>query len=442
MVDPGGAAQRLARMVQVETVSAQYPERGTASAEEFLALLAEQYPRVTATLERERVGELGVLCRWRGARAEHPLVLMAHFDVVPAAESDGWLVPPFEGRITADAVHGRGTLDDKGALCVILEAVESLLAEGVTPARDVWLSFGGDEEVYGHGAAAISDRLRERGVEPWLVLDEGGAVVDAPLPFVTAQAAMIGIGEKGVATVRLTATSTGGHASAPTGLTAVARIARAVDRVQRRPFPARLTKSARAMFRAFAPQVTGVSGRALVMLVRVAPWLAARLLAAQGGDAAALVRTTVAPTMLTGGSAANVLPPEASATLNVRLAPGCSVADALAHLTRAINDDQVRIEVAEQAEASPESPLDDRFAALAEAVAEVFPGVIAAPYVQLSASDSRWFHRYFEHVYRFVPFNMSAAQRASIHAVNEFVTLDSLARGIHFHRTLIQRLPH
>ncbi|HEU5222283.1 MAG TPA: M20/M25/M40 family metallo-hydrolase [Candidatus Lumbricidophila sp.] len=441
MVDPGGAAQRLARMVQIETVSAHYPERGTASVDAFLALLEHEYPRVAAALERERVGEFGVLYRWRGARAEHPLVLMAHFDVVPADEGDGWLVPPFAGHITAHAVHGRGTLDDKGALCVILEAVESLLAEGVTPARDVWVSFGGDEEVSGRGAAAISDALRDRGVEPWLVLDEGGAVVDAPLPFVPARAAMIGIGEKGFATVRLTATSSGGHASAPTGLTAVARIARAVDRVQRRPFSPRLTASARAMFRAFEPQVRPASGRLLLWLVRVAPWLAARLLARQGGDAAALVRTTVAATMLTGGTAANVLPPEASATLNMRLAPGCSVADAIAHLRRAINDREVQIEVVEASEPSPESPVDDRFAALATIATEVFPGVVGAPYLQLSASDARWFHRYCSHVYRFVPFELTAAQRASIHAVDEFVTIDSLARGIEFHRTLIQRLP-
>src|SRR4051812_46339652 len=239
-----GAAERLALLVQLPTVSAALSTHGL---DDFRTLLGELYPLTTEHLEFERVGYLGLLYRWRGRGDADPVVLMAHLDVVPADAADGWRVPPFEGRIVDGAVWGRGTLDDKGPLLVLLEAVENLLAEGFRPARDVYLAFGGDEESYGGAACAISDLLHERGITPWLVLDEGGAVVDAPLPFVTTPSAMVGVCEKGVLTVRLRAVSDGGHASAPPELTAAAHVSRAVARLSPNPFPPRMPRSGRAM---------------------------------------------------------------------------------------------------------------------------------------------------------------------------------------------------
>ncbi|RXZ48121.1 M20/M25/M40 family metallo-hydrolase, partial [Agromyces binzhouensis] len=219
-----GAPERLARMIRLETVSAELDRRGLADFDRFRDLLAELYPLVHEHLSFERVTDLGLLYRWRGRGDGDPVVLMAHFDVVPADADDGWTFPPFDGRIHDGSVWGRGSLDDKGPLLVLLEAVENLLAEGFVPARDVYLSFGGNEESYGDAAIAAAALLERRGVIPWLVLDEGGAVVDAPLPFLKVPAAMVGVGEKGVMTVRLRARGEGGHASAPPRLTAAARV--------------------------------------------------------------------------------------------------------------------------------------------------------------------------------------------------------------------------
>ena len=210
-----GSAERLSRMVQLPTVSAELAERGLADFDRFRELIAELYPLVHEHLAFEQVTELGLLFHWRGRGDADPVVLMAHFDVVPVDERDGWRFPPFEGRIADGSVWGRGTLDDKGPLLVVLEAVENLLADGFTPASDVYLSFGGNEESHGAAAGRSPALFQERGITPWLVLDEGGAVVDAPLPFVQVAAAMVGVGEKGVLTVRLTARGEGGHASAP-----------------------------------------------------------------------------------------------------------------------------------------------------------------------------------------------------------------------------------
>ena len=145
-----GVAERLSRMIQLPTVSAELDSRGAQPFEDFVTLLAELYPVVHERLELERVTEFGLLFRWAGAAASaQPVVLMAHYDVVPVDESDAWTHPPFEGRVEDGWVYGRGALDDKGPLLVVLEAVENLLSAGFTPARDVYLSFGGNEETYG-----------------------------------------------------------------------------------------------------------------------------------------------------------------------------------------------------------------------------------------------------------------------------------------------------
>ncbi|MCW2835896.1 MAG: peptidase, partial [Marmoricola sp.] len=144
--------------------------------EEFIATLAVEFPLLHEHLTLHRVLAHSLLFRWEGRSAADPVVLMAHLDVVPVDETAPWQHPPFAAEIHDGAVWGRGTLDDKGSLVGICAAVEALLARGLVPARDVWLSFGAREEVSGPDAVAAVEELRSRGVTPWFVLDEGGAV--------------------------------------------------------------------------------------------------------------------------------------------------------------------------------------------------------------------------------------------------------------------------
>lgn len=430
-------ARRLARLVRIPTVSAELDERGLAPFDEALELLAEMYPRTHATLEREMIGDLGVLYRWPGSGDGDPIVLMAHYDVVPAGETDGWTRDPFSGEIDDAFVHGRGALDDKGPLIVILEAIEYLLRADFQPTRDVYLSFGGNEETFGDAARAISETLRERGVAPWLVLDEGGAIVDAPLPFVSGRAAMIGVGEKGIVSLRLDAQGDGGHASAPHGPSAIDRIARAVARLDVSTFPPRTPSAITRMLGVFSERASGPA-RLLLRLLSRSRLLTGRVFAMLGGEPAALVRTTIAATMQDGGSAVNVLPARASAVLNLRLIPGETVQTAVRRIRRRIRDPKVGIEVLEASDPSPQSdPSGAPFAAVARAVRRAFPDALPAPYLMMQASDARHFHRFSPDVLRFAPLEMSAAQRAGIHGVDERVEIASLARGRDFHVALL-----
>ncbi len=439
-----GIEDRLAALIRVPTVSAERGVRGSAPFEELLRLLAELYPLVHAQLAVERIGELGLVYRWLpdDDNDEDPAVLMAHYDVVPVAGQESeWTVPPFEGRVADGLVYGRGALDDKGPLCVLLEAVENLLAEGWAPPRPVLLCLGPDEETRGTTGRLIAETLRDRGVRPWIVLDEGGGLTTIPFPGVDGVFAMVGLAEKGVMNVELSATGTGGHASAPSGLTAVGRVARAVARLNRNPFAVRMPRTVTNLLAGLARHAEPRYARAWRLAVS-SPRLAARLLVAAGGaDGAALVRTSLAPTMLAGGTAANVLPSTATAMLNIRVNVGESTSGVLARLRRVIADPQVSVRIVEGDEPTPESSSDNaQFRLIEDAVDAGYPGVPALGYLTTAATDSRHWHRFCDAVYRLEPIFMTDEERAGIHGRDERVQVDSLVRGERFYRALLKGL--
>ena len=148
---------------------------------------------------------------------------MSHQDVVPAEGQ--WLHEPFAGDIADGKVWGRGASDTKCSVMAFFQAVEELLSEGVVPENDVYLSSSCTEEWAGDGCPKLVEALERRGVRPWLVCDEGGGIITEPVGGIHGNFAMIGVFEKGKADVKLTARSSGGHASAPVRNSPAARLA-------------------------------------------------------------------------------------------------------------------------------------------------------------------------------------------------------------------------
>ncbi|WP_293785236.1 M20/M25/M40 family metallo-hydrolase [uncultured Aeromicrobium sp.] len=428
-------AERLSRLIQCRTISAP-EERDESEFERFRTTFADLYPRLHSALQLTLFEGGSLLFRWPGASADRPIVLMAHYDVVPAPPEQ-WQSDPFEGQIRDGRVHGRGALDDKGPLVTVAEAVESLLAEGFVPAHDVYLSFGADEEVFGAGAATIVEHLAAAGVRPWLVCDEGGAVVEGALPGVTGKTAMIAIVEKGTVDVEVLARGAGGHASTPPRGGATARLAEAITRIERRPAPPRLTEPVALMLTTMAERARGPLA-VLYRNVGRAPRPVAALLARLGPETAAMVRTTIAVTQLSGSPARNVLATEARAVLNVRLLVGDTKTALVERLTRLLRGLDVQIVSVHGDDPPPVSRTDnDAWQAMVDALAASMPEVLAVPYAQTGGTDSRHFTRISDSVYRFAPLFMSRAQRDSIHAPNEYVEIAALERGVAFFRALL-----
>jgi carboxypeptidase PM20D1 len=435
------AVAKLQALVRIPSVSDRDPSRvDTTAFDRLLDELRVQFPLLHERLDLTRVGTHGLLFHWAGLADDKPVVLMAHLDVVPVDESAPWRHPAFGGEIVDGAVWGRGTLDDKGCVAAICESVERLLAAGHRPAQDVWLSFGCDEEVSGTAAAEAVDELERRGVRPWLVLDEGGAVAHDAFPGVQAPVAAIGVAEKGTTSVELRVEGRGGHASTPARNGPTARLARAILRIDRSPMPARLPETTVEMMQRLAPHLP-LPMRPLVRRAdRIKPLLAKALTAA-GAEAAAMARTTFAVTTLEGSPALNVIASSATAGVNVRVMPGDTVDDVLVHLRKVVDDPEVRITVVERGEASPVSVVDEVFGLVADLVGEHFPDAVVTPYVQTGATDSRHFARMCRHVYRFAPFRMDAGQRRAIHSYDEHLGVDAFLAGIDWYQALIERLP-
>ncbi len=457
-MDEARALERFRELLRIPTVSRLAGEgQDPAPFAEFPRALGRLYPAVFGALQPLPVDGPALLYRWPGRSAAEPRMLMAHWDVVPADEP-GWTHPPFDAVLTdgttdptapaAGATElderrlwGRGTIDDKGALVAILEALDDAIAAGVVPEHDVYLEFGGDEEVLGTGAQAAARALAEQGVRPALVLDEGGAVVQGQFPGVETPTAVIGIAEKGIATVVLTAHSPGGHASAPprSAPTATDRLARAVRRVSR-PAPADLPPPAYPMFAAIGGAARGLLGLAYRHPRLLKPVLLAAL-DRGSNEAAAMIRTTRVVTRLRGAAADNVLPESASARVNVRVAVGSTLAAEVERIRRDIADPQVEVSVDYGDDPSPVSPAEGpAWEALAGALAVSHPDAVAVPYAMMGASDGRHMTAISDHVYRFTPFELSAAELGGLHAVDESIRVSAWLRGVAFYRALLDRL--
>jgi carboxypeptidase PM20D1 len=434
------ALERFRALVRVPTVS----RLDTSLTEwehfdRFRELLAELYPALHAALTREVVAGHSLLFRWEGAEPGDPAVLMAHYDVVPATD-EGWQHPPFAAELHGEHLWGRGTLDDKGSLAAVLEAVEALVVDGFRPRHDVYLSFGHDEETTGSGAKAVVALLESRGIRPRFVLDEGGAVVEGIFPGVAARSAVVGVSEKGITTVTLTVDQEGGHASTPPRLTATARLARAVVRLNARPFPARFSATNLEMISTLGAHATGPLRYAFTHLGVTAPLLL-RLFTRLGDETNAMVRTTQAVTQLSGSLAANALAERAVATVNVRVAVGSTVDAAVRHITRSIHDARVHVTTLNPSEPSPVSPTrGPAWEVLSESIRDSYAGAVVTPYVMLGASDSRHFTRISDHVYRFSPFEMSKDERGTLHARDERIRVATWLTGVGFYERLARAL--
>jgi carboxypeptidase PM20D1 len=442
-VDIDVAAQRLSAAIQIQTIS-RTPGivEDPAAFDALHLLLAQSYPRVHASMTRETVAGHSLVYTLQGSDISlAPMVLLAHQDVVPiepGTEQD-WEQSPFSGAIVDGYVWGRGAMDDKGSMIAILEAMEALLAQGFTPQRTVIFAFGHDEEVQGAGAVAIAAQMQARGQRAWFVLDEGMAVVE-DFPLTDGPAALIGIAEKGYMSVRVTARADGGHSSLPQDDTALDRLSRAILAIRARPFAGGAADGPAAeLLRAVYPALGLLERVAIANQWALGGVLNDQLSATPAG--AALARTTIAPTIIAGGTKENVLPQEAHAIINLRLHPRDTPESALEHLRASVAGiEGVTIEPEGRPNpASPVSAIDgEAFRLIAAAAAASSPDeAVVAPMLVLGATDSRHFAAVAENTYRFFPMWSRQEDLSRIHGTGERLSIDNLQRMIAFYAQLI-----
>ena len=438
--DPARAeayARKLSAMVRCETVSVP----GEDQREKFLAfhkVLEELFPLVHQKLEKTEI-DGNLLYFWKGDRSDRPLVLMSHQDVVPAEGT--WKHGPFSGDIADSKVWGRGTSDTKCSVMAFFQAVEELLKEGYIPPQDVYLSSSCTEEWGGEGCPKLVTEMERRGVKPWLVCDEGGGIIAEPIGGIHGNFAMVGVFEKGKADVRFTAVSEGGHASAPKAHSPVARLAAFVNETETKPvFRRKMPKEVAAMFETLAPYAGFPLKLVFSNLWLFRPILlkALPLISAQAG---AMIRTTIAFTMMSGSDACNVMPQEASISANMRFIPHQGMDESLEIIRKLAEKHQLKTEVLTASDYT--EPVDihgEAFQTVQQVIAQTFPGCAGSPYVMTGATDSRFYQKICSNVVRFAPVIYGPEQMKGMHGLNENIGIDCLPGAVDFYKNLIEAM--
>ncbi|HEY8568385.1 M20 family peptidase [Microbulbifer sp.] len=446
-LDASTIATHLSEAIQFRTVSSQL-EQGETQREfhSFIDWLASTYPEVHSAMPPQRLGKqdgqaFSLLFAWSGKNAQLPAILLsAHYDVVPVipgTEAE-WQHAPYAGTVDESHIWGRGALDDKSAAIALLEAATGLLRQGYQPERTVYISLTSDEEIGGEqGTAAVVEKLQSEGVQLDWSLDEGSFLLHGFIPGVDAPIASINVAEKGYLTVDLVARGQGGHSSMPPAETAVDILAQALVRLNRNPMSGGLEGLSQKLFDAAARHMPFEK-----RLMFANQWLFGSGIEAvleKQGSTAAMLRTTTAPTMLSASVKDNVLPINATATVNFRLHPRDSIDDVLQHVETVIDDERIDVVMRSGTSASRVSSDEaPGFHLLADTSRALFGPVIAAPGLTIAGTDSRRYEEVADNSYRFNPMLVTREDVHGFHGTNERISIDNMVKATGFYQALIR----
>jgi acetylornithine deacetylase/succinyl-diaminopimelate desuccinylase-like protein len=424
------AERWLADLIRIDTSNP--PGNEEAAAKYVAAILTKE--GFNPELLELAPGRSALVARLRSAAMPDPsraLLLVAHMDVVGVDKSK-WTVDPFSATIKDGYMYGRGSIDDKGMLAANLAAFIALKRSNARVNRDVIFLATADEEQGGEASIKILIAKYWEKFAAGFALNEGGRVIlkNGKVEYVAVQAS-----EKVPVDVAVIARGPSGHASAPTKDNAVAHLAAAVAKISAYTAPVRFTAIVRRYFEQLAPLEDD----------ELSKWIrsidtpdrgehAQRVISDTNPLWNSMLRDTIAPTMLSAGVRANVIPSEARAMLDVRLLPGDTITVLVAELTKLVNDPQIRFEVQPDAGlAAPPSSLEsDLYATITKAAGEEFSGVPVLPFLSAGATDSAQLRLHNVQAYGVSPFPMTDEDSRRMHADDERIPLASFDKGVDF----------
>lgn len=444
-IDENKVADHLSDAIKFKTIS-KVRDEGVDWDEfyNFHKYLDETYPLVAKNTTKEVIDKASLLYLWKGKNPNlEPMAMLAHQDVVPVSEGTekDWKYDAFSGHNDGEFIWGRGALDMKNHLICVMEAVESLMAEGFQPERDVYLCFGHNEETVSTvytGAGTIVKTLKERGVRLDSVLDEGSALIDLKLPgIINTRLAAVGTAEKGYVDMKITLHDKGGHTSAAPKHSGMWKLANAVRDLEKNQFKSHWLPFLDELIHAVGGRATYL-GKILICNYPIfKPLLKFILKTIPQG--ASMVRTITSVSMCEGSPAANVLPQRPSITVNFRPLPGDSLADVEKHVRKNIRYKDIDIEYFNGKEATPFSSTSSRaFKAIESVENSIHPeGVAVAPYLVMGGTDAYRYGEICDNILRFAPFNVPLSLFFTTHATNERIPVSSLKEAVVFFREYI-----
>ncbi len=425
--------QLLQKLIQFDTTNP--PGDEAACLEYVRSLLSEAGIESTVLAQVEKRPNL--VARLAGRGDAPPLLLYGHVDVVPTS-GQRWQVPPFEGRIMDGYVWGRGALDMKGGVAMLISAFLRAKAEGLSLPGDVVLCLVSDEEAGGFvGAKYLVDEHAAlfSGIRYALGEFGGFSFHFGPKRFYP-----IMVAEKQICWTRLTVRGPGGHGSLPQRGGAMSRLSRVLWRLERRRLPVHVTPVVKLMIDGIAAEVAGPLGAMVRQLAN--PALTDRLLDVAGASARIfdpLLHNTVSPTLVHGGEKLNVHPSTITVDLDGRLLPGFGPDDMLREL-RAVVGKDAEAEIVFYDPGPPEPDLG-LFDTLAGVLRDADPDGVPIPFLLSGVTDGRHFARLGIQTYGFLPMRLPKDFRFAdfIHAADERIPVEALDFGTNAIRAVLQR---
>lgn len=439
---PSNSKVKLSDALKIKTISHEnYNEVDTAAFIQFHQFLEDNFSLVHQHLRKVVVNELSLIYHWKGKNSSVANAMLAHIDVVPAEDAKDWDFDPYSGDIADGEIRGRGALDVKGSLIAILEAVELLLTQNFQPATDFYFAFGQDEENGGrYGAVEIVQWFQQQNVKFDFVLDEGLIITNGIMPGIDGPLAMIGLAEKGYGSIKLQYNTTGGHSSMPPAQTAIDVLANAVKTINENPMPQSLDGPIKQLFEAIAPEMSFAN-----RLVFANQWLFGGIVKNQLGKSRstnAATRTTLAATIMQSGNKTNIIPASAMVNFNARIIPGETVEDVEHHFKSLIKDENITIEMGEDAlnPSNISTSQSAAYTAIEKTIHQIFDNTLVAPSLLIGGTDSRYYEPIAKNVYRFLPVSLNNEELETIHGKNEKIGIDDFENMIRFYAQLIRNV--
>ena len=419
----------LSGMVSIPTVSGKGNE-ALYRIEDYRAFLEKTFRHLFSVGEVTPVREARIVKIAGNSRDSKPVLFTGHMDVVPAVDEAAWKHPPFSGAIGDGEIWGRGSQDMKGPHCALLSSLDTALAEGWRPKRDVYLYLSCDEEIGGHTTDEAARYFEDRGIQFACVFDEGGTVCENFMGLMDGTAALFGLGEKGSLEYRLTAKAAGGHAANPPKGSAIARLADLISAMEHEcEFKKELSPVSRMMLTKLA-ETEQDSNRRQKLLAAAREEGAYPVLHELCPQADSLLGATAAFTMISGGTAFNVLPKEASLTINVRVSAVQTKAEVTEILTKLAERFDISCTLVSGTDASTETSFDNEYVRMMrKSVEAVYPGLPVIPFILAGGTDSRHFEKVTDAALRFSPMHAAPRQGAGVHGDNESAYVEDVKKA-------------
>jgi acetylornithine deacetylase/succinyl-diaminopimelate desuccinylase-like protein len=427
-------AELLQHLIRFDTTNPPGHERALL---EYVAGILRDYGIESQMVARDPERP-NLIARLPGRGDAPPLLLQGHVDVV-TTQGQNWQHPPFAGDLVDGWVWGRGALDMKGGVVMLLTAFLRAKAENLATPGGLILSLMSDEEAgsdYGAKFLTTEHKHLFEGVKYALGEFGGFSMTLAGQRFYP-----IMVGERAASPLRVTVRGPGGHGAQPMRGGAMAKAARLLLALDGQLLPPRITPTVRAMVEAIAAALPPETGKLFLRLLDPAQTDAALdILGDQARMLRPLLRNTVNATIIQGGNKINVIPSAIEIQLDTRTLPGVTPDDVISEV-RAIIGDEPDIEVIKVSRGTP-PPDMHHFETLAQILREADPNGVPIPYLVSGGTDASEFSKIGIQTYGFLPMLLPEdfAFSGVIHAADERIPVSALEFGCAAVYTAIQRI--